>query len=156
MIGVQHVWFYLNHFSGRVYIGKPCNNTWFQFQVSGITHIISSPWMDWFHGGLSHYIEHHMIPSEVNWVLLLQSPTLWEEMNDSTLDLPKYFVVLNISWLSIFSCHCYFCDAFLIAFPLRIKSYWWFHSTLIWLSSCKGPMWKYETTCFYGFIPYRV
>ena len=49
---IQHVWFYLNHFSGRVYIGKTYNNTWLQFQASGISHIISSPWMDWFHGGL--------------------------------------------------------------------------------------------------------
>jgi len=60
--GIQHVQFCLNHFSGSMYIGKPCSNTWFQSQTSGTVDIECSPWLDWFHGGLQHQIEHHLFP----------------------------------------------------------------------------------------------
>lgn len=60
--GIQHVQFCLSHFSGGVYIGKPRSNTWVQSQTNGSVNILCSPWMDWFHGGLQHQIEHHLFP----------------------------------------------------------------------------------------------
>ena len=46
--GIQHVQFCLNHFSGHVYIGKPCSNTWFQSQASGTVEATCLEQGQWF------------------------------------------------------------------------------------------------------------
>ncbi|XP_057836734.2 acyl-lipid (9-3)-desaturase [Cryptomeria japonica] len=60
--GVQHVQFCLNHFSSSVYVGRPCSKNWFESQTKGTLDISCSPWLDWFHGGLQHQVEHHLFP----------------------------------------------------------------------------------------------
>ncbi|KAL4336111.1 hypothetical protein GQ457_07G038880 [Hibiscus cannabinus] len=60
--GIQHVQFCLNHFSTSVYVGPPSGNNWFEKQTDGSLDILSSSWMDWFHGGLQFQIEHHLFP----------------------------------------------------------------------------------------------
>ncbi|BBN16734.1 protein MpFAD13 [Marchantia polymorpha subsp. ruderalis] len=61
--GIQHVQFVLNHFSSPVYEGRPESKTWFESQVRGSLNISSSPWTDWFHGGLNFQIDHHVFPT---------------------------------------------------------------------------------------------
>ncbi|CAM6099424.1 unnamed protein product [Calypogeia fissa] len=61
--GIQHVQFVLNHFSSPVYEGRPESKTWFESQVTGSLNISSSPWTDWFHGGLNFQIDHHLFPT---------------------------------------------------------------------------------------------
>lgn len=60
--GIQHVQFCLNHFSSRVYVGRPAGNDWFEKQTSGTLDIYCPSWMDWFHGGLQFQVEHHLFP----------------------------------------------------------------------------------------------
>eukprot|EP00249_Psilotum_nudum_P007383 c20518_g1_i1 orf=110-1546(+) len=60
--GIQHVQFCLNHFSSPVYEDRPNSKIWCHAQVKGTLNISCPAWMDWFHGGLQHQIEHHLFP----------------------------------------------------------------------------------------------
>jgi acyl-lipid Delta6-acetylenase / acyl-lipid (9-3)-desaturase len=61
--GILHIQIIMSHFAMSVYSGiKVHQGDWFTNQFNTTMNINSSPWMDWFHGGLQFQIEHHLFP----------------------------------------------------------------------------------------------
>lgn len=63
--GILHVQITLSHFSMPTYRGVTYDNNengFVKTQLDGTLNINSTPYTDWFHGGLQYQIEHHLFP----------------------------------------------------------------------------------------------